>query len=360
MSKANQKLRVLYSFSGFNLQSNPYVVHLVAGLRDVVTSVFFSFLRAIFGRYDLVHLQWPEYLLKSESATKRLLKTVLCLLWIQRIRLTKIPVIYTVHNREPHEKIDAISQAVLRRLLALVTLRIYINESLENPTDGITILHGMGSKTKSTSHEATVGRGDLLFFGTLKRYKGIEDLVDAFAELSSGQFSLTIAGLGSDQMNQYLTSVASDSSNIHFIQGHVPEGKLSDLIESSNLVILPYKYFYNSGVAFAALEKGKRILIPQSESSSSLVQEFGSAQIRLFMQKVTSEDIVNALTENKCQTKGEVRDRSWNTVCFLHNLVYTTIARKSFLGKSLNQNELLAELLNVSELRNHSPRNRLQ
>ena len=357
MSKGNKKLRVLYSFSDFSLQSNPYVVKLVAGLENVTTSIFFSFRRAIFGRYDLVHLQWPEYVVKSESRTKRLLKTALCLLWIQRIRLTKIPVVYTVHNLMPHEKLDAISQVVLRKLLARVALRIYINESLENPADGITILHGMEPMANGISDKAAVGRSDLLFFGTLKQYKGIEDLVDAFFELPPSQFSLTIAGLGSDQINRYLTSVTSGSSNIHFIPGHVPEETLADLIESSNLVILPYRYFYNSGVAFASLEKGKRILIPRSESSKSLVLEFGSDQIRLFEQKVTSQDIVNALRDDKYRTKGEVRDRSWDTVSSLHILAYSAVARETFLEQSSNQKEALAELLNFTELRNHSPRN---
>jgi beta-1,4-mannosyltransferase len=202
-------------------------------------------------------------------------------MWLGRIALTKTPVVYTVHNLQPHEKLDSLSLKAHKLLMGLVTLKVYINESQENPPDGVTILHGMQPNRQSAQVHDNFDKGRLLFFGGLKEYKGIEELVSAFAKLDPEGFNLTVAGLGAPSINQFLASASSTLPNLEFIEGHVPEEKLRQLIDAANLIVLPYKYFYNSGVAFAALERGKRVLLPRSLSSESLVTEFGNSKVRI-------------------------------------------------------------------------------
>jgi hypothetical protein len=53
----------------------------------------------------------------------------------------------------------------------------------------------------------------------------------------------------------------------------VPEEELDDLIRDSSVIMIPYRRFYQSGIAFRALELGIPIVGPRS---SNLAQVFGS------------------------------------------------------------------------------------
>lgn len=98
-------------------------------------------------------------------------------------------------------------------------------------------------------------RKKMLFFGFIEPYKGVDILVDAYniAQTSLPEIELTIAGRGTIPP-RVLRKIKS--SNIRLINDYIPESDIQQLIASHGLMILPYTYATQSGVAAVALANG--------------------------------------------------------------------------------------------------------
>src|SRR5512133_243581 len=107
---------VLQSFPRPRSTTNPYLVQLVRALPDDVRIEYFSWRRALAGRYDVIHLHWPEALLRSPSRVKALALTAAGTLLIGVLRARRIAVVRTLHNPRPHEPSPPLARAVLRGL----------------------------------------------------------------------------------------------------------------------------------------------------------------------------------------------------------------------------------------------------
>ncbi|MER2224998.1 MAG: hypothetical protein ABS976_25745, partial [Rhodococcus sp. (in: high G+C Gram-positive bacteria)] len=65
-------LRVLLSTRGPFKTTNPYVVQLADSIRTCGASVrYFSWQTALFGSYDILHIHWPEVMIRRDGALAR-------------------------------------------------------------------------------------------------------------------------------------------------------------------------------------------------------------------------------------------------------------------------------------------------
>jgi starch synthase len=95
---------------------------------------------------------------------------------------------------------------------------------------------------------------EILFFGRILRYKGLDVLLRAMTKLPSN-FHLTIAGEGS--LDSYLIN---DSTNVTIINRYITESEMSNLFESTDIVIVPYKSASQSGVIYRAFAHNKPVI----------------------------------------------------------------------------------------------------
>jgi beta-1,4-mannosyltransferase len=135
---------VLQSFPRPRSTTNPYLVQLVRALPDDVRIEYFSWRRALAGRYDVLHLHWPETLLRSPSRVKALARTAAGALLLGVLRARRIAVVRTLHNPRPHEQPPPLARAVLRGLDRATTRWIRLNTFTVEPDPArtSTILHG--------------------------------------------------------------------------------------------------------------------------------------------------------------------------------------------------------------------------
>src|SRR5690606_31079641 len=96
------RMTVLQSLRPPTRNDNPYVKQLIRAIEPHAQVEFFSWKQALFGRYDVFHVHWPEFLLR-EQGRNRLLQYALFLAFMLRLTLSAIPVARTLHNLEPHE-----------------------------------------------------------------------------------------------------------------------------------------------------------------------------------------------------------------------------------------------------------------
>jgi glycosyltransferase involved in cell wall biosynthesis len=102
-----------------------------------------------------------------------------------------------------------------------------------------------------------------LFFGNLRRYKGLELLVQAFSKLEGEHLRLVIAGKVFEKEDEvWLLEAVAKDSRIIFRNGFVPNEDVANLIKSSDVVVLPFVRTLSSGSALLAITYGRPLILP--------------------------------------------------------------------------------------------------
>ena len=105
----------------------------------------------------------------------------------------------------------------------------------------------------------------LLFFGLVRAYKGLDWLIEAFADerLRSYPVKLIVAGEFYDDKKPYLDRIASHqlSDTVMVYDEFIPDAKVKDFFNSCDLVVQPYKTATQSGVTQIAYHFEKPMLV---------------------------------------------------------------------------------------------------
>ena len=126
------------------------------------------------------------------------------------------------------------------------------------------------------------GKFTVLFFGLIRKYKGIPCLLEAFSRLPaslSKESELVIAGedWGDEKGLEELVRSSPYSQRIIFRREFVPESAVSTYFTAADVVALPYTRTSGSGVASLAMAYGKPIIISDLESVRHSLQDYKGA-----------------------------------------------------------------------------------
>jgi glycosyltransferase involved in cell wall biosynthesis len=103
-----------------------------------------------------------------------------------------------------------------------------------------------------------------LFFGQVRPYKGVENLIEAFSTLQGAQLRLVIAGEPKPQaLERSLSAQAKTDSRITTHFGFVPDDQIPVYLNACDLVVLPYLDSLTSGAAVLAMSYGRAVCAPQ-------------------------------------------------------------------------------------------------
>src|SRR5690349_6449419 len=80
---------------------NPYIPLLFQSLEPHLVVISFSWKRALLGRYDIIHVHWPEGLYVGRSRLEDLLKKLFSVLMFMRIFVFRTRVVQTLYNLSP-------------------------------------------------------------------------------------------------------------------------------------------------------------------------------------------------------------------------------------------------------------------
>ncbi len=97
----------------------------------------------------------------------------------------------------------------------------------------------------------------LLFFGRLRRYKGLGLLAAALRKLPAGRFAVRVVGSG--PASAELAELAA-LGGVSVENRWVPEAEVAGLFAWADAVVLPYREASQSGVAAAALAAGRPVV----------------------------------------------------------------------------------------------------
>jgi glycosyltransferase involved in cell wall biosynthesis len=199
--------------------------------------------------------------------------------WLQICRMLGVHLVWTAHNVLPHEPVFADDRSARLALINACDLVLAHSEPVLAELAALggevrksaviphgPMVHGPLTPIPSLpSLHAEGGSRRFLFFGRVQEYKGIDDLLTAFAALPDDlSAQLTVAGQCNDPvLRDRLRALARrGGTRIVLRLDRVPEEEVAPLLAAADVVVLPFRRVTTSGTAILALSHGKPLIVP--------------------------------------------------------------------------------------------------
>lgn len=317
---APQRLRVLLSVRGLETVDdptrNPYVDLLVRSLPRDVEVVGFGWREALLGGFDVFHSHWPEALLRSRSRAVRALEHVLFAAFVLRLRTARKGVVHTAHNDRPHEGAGRLEAALLGWYQSSVTLVVDINgvAPAASRVPRAVIPHGDYGPWLAEHPRAAVEPGRLCTFGMIRPYKNVPGLLRAFRDVPDPEASLAVLGGVRDPgLRAEIETLGARDDRVDLRLRFASDAELVDQITRAELVVLPYRHMKNTGAGIYALTLGRPVLVPRTDETRAMRDEFGADWVLLFDGELTGDVLVDAQRRARARTGGapDLGGRDW-------------------------------------------------
>ena len=197
----------------------------------------------------------------------------------------------------------------------------------------------------------------ILFFGRIAPYKGLEYLVSAFQRLSTrlGDYRLIIAGKRERGCEAYWASVqeatrgAADRGQLLVRADFIPDAETELYFKAADVLVLPYRHIYQSGVLFLGYSFGLPALVADVGSLKDEIVEGETGfvfrpedpiDLAKTIERYFSSDLYAGLSRRRQQIRDYATKRySWGTVGEMTAKVYAGLLRISSpeIGSQSNQ-----------------------
>jgi len=222
--------------------------------------------------------------------------------WIMIDRMKKrgLKVILTVHEVFPHRAFlgGEIDRKLLEKLYGNADLLFVHADSLRNeltdlyPLDASKIKvvpHGIFELPESPidaialkmKYRVPLDKKVLLFFGTMRKNKGLDTLLSAIQELKHGFFLLIAgdtAGASEPPLKHYERIIKSKAltESVHWIKRYISNDEVSEVFRICDAVILPYEKSFHaqSGVLHLAIGYEKPCIVSDVGAIGATVRDY--------------------------------------------------------------------------------------
>ena len=244
-------------------------------------------------RPDVLHLHWLSNHLRFEDYARKWLYGQKLALDLRILANRGVGLVWTIHNAVSHEaRFPVLERRINRRIAWCMDHYILHSESaaqeiapVYRPKKGKVrvIPHGHYRSVYPLPMKKTRARDELrlsharrviLFFGLLRPYKGLEALLEAWAQSQDAPemegVHLIIAGKALD--NAYLEELNRTVSTLKRVRldpGYVPDEKIPVYFGGADAMVLPFKQILTSGSLLLGLSYGVPVIAPDL----SLVRE---------------------------------------------------------------------------------------
>ena len=172
-----------------------------------------------------------------------------------------ISILDNVIPHEPHFFDAPLTKYFLKGSTGCVTLCEAVSKDLLklSPDKKYTIIQHplyshFGQKLEREEAERRLGlepgRKNLLFFGLIRTYKGLDILLEAFGKLSD-EYQLIIAGepYGSFDKYQQIIDTLPNKDRIRMNLKYIKDSEVKDYFSAADLAVLPYRSATQSGIS---------------------------------------------------------------------------------------------------------------
>ena len=230
-----------------------------------------------FAAHDVVHLVNPNFWFSLNRDVYR-----------------KVPVVCTVHDPVQHEGTPLagrlFEEFAQRASVAQSRIVIVHGEKLKAtlaaqsrlPADRIAVIpHGELSfyrrMAKAGSAPSDRQGKQLLFFGEVRKNKGLDYLIRAEPSISAGysDYSILVAGKFRDEPGNnlgYYRSLIGDPSRFSFMDRFIANDEVAGIFEACDIVVLPYTSASQSGILALAFGFGKPVIATDTGSLGEVLE----------------------------------------------------------------------------------------
>lgn len=305
----------------------------------------FPLLRSVknFWKPDILHIHWLHPFLLTDSRGMAILKSSSFIGELLLLKLLGINIVWTVHNIVSHESnFQSLELFIVKRLNRLWNGIIVHTPSAKNEvidTYGVessqirVIPHGNYIDYYENVIDKTLARKQLqisdddlvfLFFGRIRPYKGIPELIDAFQKLNYSNSKLLIVGKPLNRkIAVAIENKCKGDNQIKTKFKCILDNEIQIYMNSADVVVLPYRKILTSGAIILAMSFGKPIIAPAKESICDILDSEGS-----FLYKpLDNNSLVNALEES---LTAELSKMGSHNLELAKKLRWDVIAKKTY------------------------------
>jgi beta-1,4-mannosyltransferase len=288
----------------------------------------------LLGRYDVLHVHWPEALILGKTRLHTFAKVLLLGVGRAVAAARGRTVVGTAHNLRPHENVGRFASFAWVTWHRALSGRVYLTRwgmSEFGHRWDCFIPHGdyapelaeLGIQVPLDY--ADIRPGQLVCFGQLRRYKQVDHVVRAVR--GSDVLSLTVAGRPVDQeYADELLREAEFAPSVNLVLDSVPMTELSRILAESSAVVIAYREVNNSGAALLALSLGRPLITASSPTMKELQAEVGPDWVRLLPDGWTSADLEEAASGlasvDRTGKVPSLLERDWSRIGSAHARFY--------------------------------------
>ncbi|MGD8427913.1 MAG: glycosyltransferase family 4 protein [Balneolaceae bacterium] len=306
----------------------------------------FSPSKALLSRYDILHMHWPDVMLSQDSLARSFVTVVGFLLIVMWMKLKGTRIVWTIHNLVSHDFTedekksnnwlekwymnrftDVLDGVIGLSKVSLDKARIYY-PTLSGKAEFV-IPHGhyKGVYPDKTDKKQARKYLDiplesflLTYFGQIRPYKNVPELIKVFSELAEESYCLLIAGKPlNKKYRDEIQDLAAKSSNqrIKLLLEFIPENEIQYILRASDLIVIPYEKVLNSGTVLLSLSYDVPVLVPNQGSIVELQQVFGVRWVQTYSANLSHEKLQKAIERAKNYGKEvcePIREFGWDKI----------------------------------------------
>lgn len=340
---------------------NPYVELLYGAVARTgeVELEMFTKRRLVNGRWDIVHLHWPEWAVRRDTSLVSARDTAEFITLLRVARTRGAHVVWTAHDLRPH---DAQGLPAIDRFMRLFTTQVdhligLSAASLREVRQVYPRLQRVGSTVVPHGHyrgaypdagqekcqaRRTLDIADdartLAMLGQIRPYKNAVALIEAFRRVARPEDRLIVAGRPIDAglERQVLRAAAGDERVILHLR-HVPDGEVQHYLRAADVVMLPYRSILNSGAALLALSFDRPIVAPSLGSFGELVRAVGEEWVRTYEGDLTDQVVAEALARPVPTGRAPLDELEWDHLADLTVGAYhSAVSRRRRASRSIS------------------------
>lgn len=344
------------SFAPYFPHTNPYQGKLVEALQTIQVSVHPIPHGKVYlpqclkmQKSDILHLHWLHKYSHSHNPLKSFLRVLKFIYGLIRLKKSHTKIVWTAHNIRDHESLFPLSDRICRLVVAKLSDAIIVHSKaakqeikkdlmLKGTQKIFVVPHGHYLNCYENTVNQKVAREKLnlpesatvfLFFGLIRSYKGLPELIKAFQQINQKDAYLVIAGNSKDkQLTDWIRSQSMDHRHIRFYPGFVSDDEVQIYMNACDAVVFPYRSLLTSGAMILAMSFGRVCVAPRIGCVSEILNEDIS-----FLYNAAEEDgLFQAMNtvlsqKNRCNAMGvfnlaRVQEWDWEKVAKMTLGVY--------------------------------------
>lgn len=224
---------------------------------------------------DILHIHWIDLIIRFKRLPANVYFSLIAISICIYMKLFRKKIVWTIHNIRNHEGDRLWLEYIFSRVLGVLADKVIVHSefAVDVVHDYLKIPHRKIAVVRHGNYDAVVtslprspiegrkGGKRFLFFGQVRRYKGIVELIEAFEKLSADH-NLRIEGRAMPDLEDVINAKIEHIENIQFKAGYISEQELEEALAWADFVVLPYKEVLTSGSVLFALTASRPVIVP--------------------------------------------------------------------------------------------------